>query len=56
MLTLGLIMLLPVFTAMYTLSFGLYNWRQGNKSGAVGIYILACSCVGFPFLVMLLKQ
>ena len=51
-----LIMLLPVIVSIYTISFGRYNWRQGNKLGAVGVYGLALGSVAVPLMVIILKQ
>ncbi len=52
----ALIMLLPVLVSIYTISFGRYNWRQGNKLGAVGVFGLAVGSVAVPLLVIILKQ
>jgi len=56
MLKTALIMVIPIMVGIHTFSFGLYNWRQGNKVGAAGVYFLALSAVGIPFVVLMLQQ
>ncbi len=35
-----LLMLIPLGVSSYTLSFGWWVWKQGNRRGAIGIWIL----------------
>jgi hypothetical protein len=56
MLKMLLIMMIPLLVATYTISFGMYNWRSGNKLGALGVYFLASCSVLVPFLVILMKN
>jgi hypothetical protein len=56
MLKMLLIMMIPLLVATYTISFGMYNWRSGNKLGAIGVYFLASCSVLVPFLVILMKN
>lgn len=56
MFRIALIMTIPLLVSFYTTSFGIYNWRQGNKIGAIGVYLLAFSAVGIPFVVLIAKQ
>jgi len=56
MFRMGLLMIPPLLVCIYTVSFANYNWRQGNKLGAIGVYLLAFSAVGVPFVVLLLNR
>ncbi len=55
MIQIGLIMIIPLLVAIYTITFGTYNWRHGNIAGAIGVYFLAGLSIIVPLLVMLIK-
>ncbi|MGE5675608.1 MAG: hypothetical protein ACM3XM_17300 [Mycobacterium leprae] len=42
------VMLLPLLVAFYTFNYGRYVWRQRNRGGAVGLYLLAATTVLVP--------
>ncbi|HEX3015602.1 MAG TPA: hypothetical protein VHQ46_04400 [Desulfobacteria bacterium] len=56
MLRIAFIMLIPLLVAVYTVSFGRYTWRTGNRLGAIGVYLLAMGSVSVPLLVLIIKQ
>lgn len=56
MIRLIVAMILPIFAAVYTFSFGIYNWRQGNKLGGIGVIFLALGSVCIPLLMLLIKN
>jgi hypothetical protein len=42
--------------AMYTILFGIEEWKQKNYSGSFAIIFLACVVVALPFYILLLKK
>ncbi|MGE5573724.1 MAG: hypothetical protein ACM309_07785 [Bacillota bacterium] len=44
----------PIATAVYTASFGLWLLHHRNVRGAVGAFILAAGCVAVPLLFLLI--
>lgn len=44
-----------VCTCIYTVNFGRWAWKRQNKSGAVGIFILAIITLLLPNYLLFLK-
>lgn len=47
------VMTAVLVVAIYTFSYGLWAWRNGNKLGAVGTFFLAWLTLFSPVLVWL---
>ncbi|MGQ9498345.1 MAG: hypothetical protein ACUVRC_04230 [Desulfotomaculales bacterium] len=45
------IMAAVVLVAVYTVSYGFWAWKQGNRRGAVGTFFLALAVAAAPVLV-----
>lgn len=47
-----LAMLLPLFVALYLLSFVKYNWNIKNKKAAIGSAIIAIAALVMPLFIL----
>lgn len=54
-LSVGMYMLVPLLTAIYTVNYGRWAGRRGNRRGAWGLYVLAVLTVAVPLVVLLLR-
>jgi hypothetical protein len=36
-----LLMIVPLGITYYTFTYGLWAWRQGNRGGGIGVFLLA---------------
>lgn len=52
-LNVGMILLLPLAIALYTLNYGRWAWRQHLRLGAVGLFLLAMLTIAVPAVVMM---
>jgi len=51
-----LVMLVPVSVAIYTISFGIWAWRNGHRRGAVGVMVIAALVLVLPVLALCLLR
>lgn len=45
--------LIVLWATLYTINFGRWAWRQGERKGAAGIWLLALALVVVPLWVLL---
>jgi len=41
---------------IYTVSFGLWTWRNNNKAGAVMVFLIALVSVVLPAYIILIRE
>lgn len=41
-----IIMLSSIAAAIRTVAYGAYEWREKNKTGAIGVFTIAAVCFG----------
>lgn len=50
-----MILIIPIWAAIYTVSFGNWTWKNKNKIGAVAIFVVAVTVIGLPVYLLLFK-
>lgn len=50
-----LIIIFLLIVSFYTVTFAIYTWDKGNKSGAIAVIALALITFIFPIIVALIK-
>lgn len=50
------VLLVVACITFYTVSFGLWTWRQKNKPGAVMIFLVALTSMALPIYSLLFRD
>ena len=45
-----LVLLIGVYVWVYTMSYGIWEWKMGNKTAGVMIFLLCVVSAVFPFV------
>ncbi len=48
-----LFFLIAAAIAVYTASYGVWEWKQGNRTGAAAVYVLSLAAAALPVLRLL---
>lgn len=54
-LSIAIYMIVPILVMIYTINFGRWVARQGNRWGAWGLYALALVTLVVPFVILLIR-
>jgi hypothetical protein len=50
------ILLIPVLVSVYTVSYGVWTWKNKNRLGAVMIFVLALTVTALPAYKLLFME
>ncbi|MFZ5652448.1 MAG: hypothetical protein ACOY4I_16565 [Bacillota bacterium] len=47
--------IIPLIVSFYTVTYGVWAWRKGNRSGGAGVFILAALTVAVSFYSIFIR-
>lgn len=50
-----LLALIPVLVSFYTLTYGVWAWRKGNRFGGAGVFCLAAVTMAVSFYAIFIR-
>jgi len=50
------IVLILLWVGIYTVSYGIWTFRNNNKKGGIALFILAAVCIAFPLYLLWLRR
>lgn len=45
-----------VFASVHTITYGLWEKKQGNNTGAMGVFFVAVICIGLTVYTLITRQ
>lgn len=55
-LTLIIIFVILIWTFMYTISYGIFIWKQKNKTGGIAVMLISLAVLLLPILTIILRS
>lgn len=57
MISIGMVLgtIVIIWAFVYTVSYGIWNWKKQNKTGSVMIFIVALAVIALPVYAVFLR-
>ncbi|MFZ5648875.1 MAG: hypothetical protein ACOY30_14790 [Bacillota bacterium] len=49
------LMLVPLLVSYYTVTYGIWAWRKGNRSGGTGVFVLAALTIAVSIYAIFIR-